>query len=138
MSENYHVRLGDPEQSNPFFDFFSRIILQAWEACRFASREDQRFEQPMIVTEMKCRLAEGKSKERHNDPESCQGAASRPANGFPVPMSMGIDGNMPLFGMDVQSLLGGYPDMTVQPMMDFDLGLLDWSTVNWNPMLFPG
>lgn len=75
------------------------------------------------------KLAE-KSKERHSDPEQRQGAASRPSEGYPMPMSIGIDGNMPFFGMDEQSLLGGYFDMTVQPTMDFDLGFPNWGMAN--------
>lgn len=55
-----------------------------------------------------------------------------------MPMSIGIDGNMPFFGMDEQSLLGGYFDMTVQPTMDFDLGFPNWGIANWHPMHFSG
>ena len=137
MSENYHARLGDPKQSSPLFGLFSRIILQTWEECRSGSRKDQPLELPTIVTDIQHRLAE-KSKERHHDPQQRQGAASMPVDSFPMPVSIGIDGNLPLFGMEDQSFLGGYSDMAVQQMMDFDLGLLDLSTANWHPMQFPG
>ena len=137
MSENYHVRLGDPKQYSPLFGLFSRIILQAWEECRSGSKKDQPVEPPTIVADIQRKLAE-RSKEQHSDPEQRQGEVSRPSENFPMPMPMGIDGNMPFFGMDEQSSLGSNFDMTVQPTMDFDLGLLDWSTTNWHPTHFPG
>lgn len=137
MSENYHVRLGDPKQYSPLFGLFSRIILQAWEECRSGSKKDQPVEPPTIVADIQRKLAE-RSKGQHSDPEQRQGEVSRPSENFPMPMPMGIDGNMPFFGMDEQSSLGSYFDMTVQPTMDFDLGLLDWSTTNWHPTHFPG
>lgn len=52
MSENYHARLGDPKQHSPLFNFFSRIILQAWEACRSGSKKDHPFEPPTIVIDI--------------------------------------------------------------------------------------
>lgn len=145
MNENYRARVWDPKQSSMFFDFFSRIVLQAWEACRSASRNGQPVEPPAMVADITRRLAERKSKERPSDPEQRQGAATRPTevDGLPTPMSIGIDGNMLLFGMDEQGFPGpglglGYPDMPGQSMMDLDLGLSGWNIADWHPMHFSG
>lgn len=155
MGENYRARLGDHSQkSDLFFGFFSRIILQAWEACRSKSRENQSVEQqPMIVADIIHKLAERKSKEQSSDSVHHLGTAANrppaaPTDSFPTPISMGNGESMLLYGMDDQSFaagagaggsgLGSYSDIPGQSTMDLDLGLSDWSMADWYPMHFSG
>lgn len=139
MSDNYEARFKDMQKANPFFEFFSTIVLQAWEACEAASRQIQKpLQSPRIVSDIKQRVAQLMPHTLNSDAQQPKCAPNMNINDLSISMTMDFGSHDLLYSMDGQGFAGagpgGYPDMLGQATMDVEVNQFNWATIDSYPM----
>ena len=141
MSENYEARFSDLESdASPFFNIFSRIVLQAWAVREEATaRLNVPLEVPRMVLDLRQKVMEMTPNTQINDIEQQSGGAvdinfgelsmDMPVDvsGSGVPLGIGGQGGM-------GSASGGCPEASGQAPMDVNISQLDWAMIDWNLM----
>jgi hypothetical protein len=134
MSENFEsvFFFVKDDSKSPFFEIFTRPILQAWEACEAASNEP--LATPRIVSSIRHRTALIAQK-IHVAKMQATIDASIDDLSIPMPM-MSADSPGPLYSMSRQ---GGYgvfgpgilSNIPGQHPLSVDSSHLDWSAMDW-------
>ncbi|KAE8420745.1 hypothetical protein BDV36DRAFT_249068 [Aspergillus pseudocaelatus] len=140
MSDNCEARFKDMQKVNPFFDFFAKIVLEAWEAREAVFRQISKPVQPPgIVLNVK-HVAQTIADIEGSDPRQLKGRLNTNIDHLLMTMPMNLGTHGLLYSMEGQDLLGpelgGYPGIPGpgQATMDVEVNQSDWTTVDWYPM----
>ena len=138
MSDNCKARFKDMHKMNPFFDFFAKIVLEAWEAREAVFRQIRKpLKPPGIVLNVK-QVAQTIADIEGSDPGQPKDRPNTDHLSMTMPMNFGIHDL--LYSMEGPDLLGpelrGYPGIpgSGQATMDTEVNQSDWTTVDWYPM----
>lgn len=142
MSDNYEAwfdsRLRD---DSPFFQIFTKIVFQAWEAREAASEQlGETSTPPRIVSSIRHTLARIVQRARDTDADQSNTIMGVGIDEFPMPMPMpmGFDNQSPPYSMGMQD---GYAVMSPeiysgipgQASLDADMSFLDWTALGGQP-----
>lgn len=109
MSENYRARFSEMELGSPVFAVFAKLILFTWTCRETAFRKlGQSLHEPEMISIIKQRAGEFMDKPSSMNPEASESQ------------------------LDPSLAGGALPDL---PSMDFDIDPLDWSAIDWNPVI---
>lgn len=143
LNENFVARFRDmhPDMS-PFFDVLSKVLLQAWDGYEAAfAQSGQSVNVPSIVEYVRRKASEKqqrrqsmKSDVTHMAGMSNAGGAAPSQAPYSMP-TMSFGGGLP---PTVSQGFGGFPDLSGEDGMGFDLSQFDISTMDWNPLLALG
>ncbi|KAL9107650.1 MAG: hypothetical protein Q9227_007457 [Pyrenula ochraceoflavens] len=144
MSASYEARaMAEDPSENPFFEVFSKIILQAWAAREtlFKERNEPEPIPPTIVLDIKQKAAAFASNEQGIAVAEQLFNGIMGTNGdefdMPMPTAFGSHDPLPDLGAKQGALNKGneeLPETTVQTEMEIDVNQLDWGALDWNPM----
>ncbi|KAK5442673.1 hypothetical protein LTS15_010880 [Exophiala xenobiotica] len=141
MNNNYDARFKDAVQGdNPLFKIFSGTVLEAWNAREAASRTlSKPLDQPRIVSDIKCKLAQLASNAQSSKVEQSGGVANTNIEDLSLPTPMDFDGfgsmGMPGFA---DWAPGAYLGLPGPATPNFNMAQPGWNTMPWNPMYAPG
>ncbi|KAI1503407.1 hypothetical protein F5X99DRAFT_375149 [Biscogniauxia marginata] len=150
MSDNHDARLnGRSTNDNPVYDMFSRIVLNAWEACEDASMQKGiSFALPRMVSDIRLRrIQKAVSTEATHVKESNDGflmdttlyngpiSTSMPTGpSKPDLLTPQAEGQDSYTGVD----LNPYPQLSGRSPLDDSGYQLDWESLNWTGYGWPG
>ena len=147
MSDNFEAHCKHLEDlDSPELKLFSRLVLLAWGPREAALRNLDKMPSPPRIISMLLRMSTPSlSNSRDNSPEPYHRGTGKNTEypRIPTPTNFGGDG-VSLGGIGQTSVessnsgLGIYPDISGQVMMDVDFNQLDWTMVDWNPMITRG
>nr|KAK5447693.1 hypothetical protein LTR18_003274 [Exophiala xenobiotica] len=141
MNNNYDARFKYAVQGdNPLFKIFSGTVLDAWNAREAASRKlSKPLDQPRIVSDIKCKLAQLASNAQSSKVEQSGGVANTNIEDLPLPTPMDFDGfgsmGMPGFA---DWAPGAYLGLPGPATSNFNMDQPGWNIMPWNPMYAPG
>ncbi len=137
MSDNYEAWFDSGFGDSPFYQIFSKIVLQAWEACGAASRQPlETLTPPRIVLSIKQTLAQIARQAGNNDTEQPNFTMDMGTDDFPMPLgfanqslpySMGMQDGYAGTGPEIYS---GTPGITPS---DAQMNQLDWIALGGQP-----
>ncbi|KAE8378485.1 hypothetical protein BDV26DRAFT_261519 [Aspergillus bertholletiae] len=132
MSDNCEARFKDMHKVNPFFDFFSKIVLEAWEAREAAFKQlNKPLQPPGIVCGIK-EMAQAIAEKHESDPKQPQDGLNTSAENLPTIMPMDFGSHDLPYSMEDQGFLdpvfGGYPSIPGRVTLDVDV---NQSYLNW-------
>lgn len=138
MSDNYEAWFNsDSRDDNPFFQFFTKIVLQAWETCEAASKPfGETLTPPRIVSSIRHTLAQIAQHSRKTDTEQPNIVMGIGIDEFPMPIgfanqslpySMGMQDDYAMMGPDIYSGIPG------QAPLDAYMNQLDWTALDGQP-----
>lgn len=140
MSDNYEAWfVSHFRDDSPFFQVFSQIALQAWEACEAASKQlGETSTPPRIVSSIRHTLAQIARHARNNDTELPNTIMGMAIDEFAMPMPMGFaDQSLPYsMGMqDGNAVIRPeiYPGIPGQAPLDAHMDQLDWTALGGWP-----
>lgn len=136
MSEDLEARFEDLEpDDNPFFKYFSRLVLQAWDAHEAAVvQQGRQIELPWIVSDVRRIIAASHAEaEGVSVPQSAGTMEVNFDDFMPMPMDFGVQDLTYGDGMQGAQMgwdnLGQLQQDGQQPGMGFDLNHFDWDTM---------
>jgi hypothetical protein len=142
MSDNYEAwfdsQFGD---DSPFFQIFTKIVLQAWEACEAASKQlGETLTPPRIVSSIRHTLAQIVRHTRNTDTEQPNIIMGMGIDEFPMSMPMPIgfaNQSLPYsmgmpdgYAMMRPEIYSGIPG---QAPLDAHMNQLDWTALGGRP-----
>ena len=133
MSDNYEAWFNSQSSDDsPFFQIFSKIVLQAWDACEAASRET--LITPRIVSFIRHTLAQIARHARNTDTERPNLINGRGLDDFPMPMPIDFGNQSLPYSMGMQDGYAGmrseiYSDIPGQASLD----AVDWTAFGGQP-----
>ena len=134
MSINYDARWMSMDGDNPLFKVFSTIVIQAWEVYEAALGLNEPLEPPGMVSGMKQKMMQTDTDAHHK--EDADDTFGLNIDDFALPSPMDFEDPRLPYGMEEQAStglgFGDYSGMLAQPAMDFDIGQLDLSKVDWD------
>lgn len=141
MSDNYEARFDSHmRDDSPFFDIFTRIVLQAWEACEATSKNlGDRSTPPRIVSSIRHTLAQIAQKAQNIEAEQPDIIMGMGTNEFSIPTPVGFGPQSLPYGMGMS---GGYSMMRPAiyagipgqaPFLDTYMNQLDWTSLGGQP-----
>lgn len=138
MSDNYEAWFGSQfRDDSPFFQIFTKIVLQAWEACEAASKQlGETLTTPRIVSSIRHALGQIASHARDTDIEQPNIIMDMGINEFPMPISF-ANQSLP-YSMGVQDGYAVlrpeiYSDIPGQAPLDAHMNQLDWTALDGRP-----
>jgi hypothetical protein len=137
MSDNYDARIiflsNDGESF--FFQIFTKIVLQAWEAREAAfSQLGEPLMPPRIVSSIRHAVAQIAQNAQIADTQKPTGFGG--IDNFPMSMPMGSGSNDLVYNIGGQGGYGLtgpgiYPDIPALAPLDVDPNYLDWAAMDW-------
>ena len=138
MSDNYEAWFGSQfRDDSPFFQIFTKIVLQAWEACEAASKQlGETLTPPRIVSSIRHALGQIASHARDTDMEQPNVIMGMGINEFPMPIdfanqslpySMGMQDGYAVLRPEIYSGIPG------QAPLDAHMNQLDWTALDGGP-----
>ncbi|BAE55468.1 unnamed protein product [Aspergillus oryzae RIB40] len=138
MSDNCEARFKDMQKVNPFFEFFAKIVLEAWEAREAVFRPiNKPLQPPLIVLNVK-RVAQTTGGIQRSDLKQPIVGSNVNTDHLPMTMPMDFGAHDLLYSTEGHDFpgpdLGGYLDIPGQATMDVEVNQSDWTTIDWYPM----
>ena len=140
MSDNFEAWFDSQlRDDSPFFQLFTKIVLQAWEACETASKQlGETWTPPRIVSSIRHTLAQIAQHAWNTDTEQPNIMMGMGVDEFPMPMPIGFANQSLPYSMGMQD---GYavmrPEMyssiPEQAPLDAHMNQLDWTTLDGQP-----
>ena len=140
MNDNYEARFDlQSRDDSPVFQLFTKIILQAWEACEAASKQSQEIlTPPKIVSSIRHTLAKTARHARDTETEQPNIFTGMDVDEFPMPIGS-LNQSLPYtMGMqDIYTVMGGeiYSGIPGQAPLDAHMNPLDWTALGGRPNL---
>ena len=145
MSDNYEAWF-DSElgAESPVFQMFSRIVLQAWEACETAlSQSGETFTPPRMVTSIRHTLAQGAGHRQNTDTEQSDMTMDVGIDNYPMLLPTNYGSQSRPYNAVNTVMQGGYPSMEPgtytgepgQAPLDDYVNQLDWVALGGWPGL---
>jgi hypothetical protein len=142
MSDNYEAWF-DSQFGNdsPFFQVFTKIVLQAWEACEAASKQlGETLTPPRIVSSIRHTLAQIARHARNTDAERPNIIMGMGIDEFPMsmPMPIGFANQSLPYSMGMQDGYAVmrpeiYSGISGQAPLDAHMNQLDWTALGGRP-----
>ena len=140
MGNNYEAWFDTQfRDDSPVFQVFTRIILQAWEACEAASEQlGETLTPPRIVSSIRHTLAQIAGHARNTDAKQPNIITGMGVDEFPMPMPVGFDNQSLPYSMGMQD---GYAMMSPeiysgileQAPLEAHMDQLDWTASGGPP-----
>ena len=140
MSDNYEAWFGSQfRDDGPFFQIFTKIVLQAWEACEAASKQlGETLTPPRIVSSIRHTLAQIARHARNTDTEQPNIIMGMGINEFPMPMPIGFANQSLPYSMGMQDGYAVmrpeiYSSISGQAPLDAHMNQLDRTALGGRP-----
>ncbi|KAB8266040.1 fungal-specific transcription factor domain-containing protein [Aspergillus pseudonomiae] len=137
MNDNCEARSKEIQMVNRFFDFFGKIVLEAWEAREAGYRQvNKPLQPPGFVLRIK-EVAQKMAGTQGSNSRESKGGLNTNAGHLLMTMPTDFGSHDFLYGMEGYGLLNpefrGYPDIPGQVTMDAEVNQSDWTTIDWYP-----
>jgi hypothetical protein len=146
MSDNYVARFGVHSlhrDDSPFFKFFAKMVLQAWEAREIAVRQSGKsLTPPRFVSTIRHIMAQTAESVQNDNTEQPDDVTGVGVDDFLMSMPMPMDFGSHMYSLERQAGYvemgpGVYPHVPGRAPLDVDVNDLDWSAMNWSSMNEP-
>jgi hypothetical protein len=139
MSDNFDARFVflSSDSESFIFEFFTKIVLQAWEAREVASSQlGEPLMPPRIASSIRHRLAQIAQNAQIADIPTPKDVMGMGIDNFPMLLPMGFGSPGLLYNMGGQDGYGEtgpgvYPSIPGQAPPDVDVNQLDWAAMDW-------
>ena len=138
MSDNYQARFGFLRGEDSFFQIFTNIVLQAWQAREATFKQSgELLVTPRIVLSIRHRLGQIAPNAHNPGTGQPNGATDMGITDFPMSMPMGFGSHSLFYNMGGQDGYaetgpGAYPYIPGPAPLDLDINQLDWSAMDWD------
>ena len=140
MSDNYETWFNSQsEEDDPFFQIFSKIVLQAWQACEEAFKQSREtLKIPRIVSSIRYTLAQKAGHAHNTDTEQPTTIRGMEIDEFLMQTPIGFANQSLPYSMEMQDTYAEmgpetYSGISGQSPLDAQMSQLDWTALGGHP-----